>query len=330
MAKKYKLTQGGPEVQALLNKIDELKANIAPVSGETPTALESLSLEGVLYSVLTKAVNDLLNYYTKDETYTKDEVATAIANADKVFVATYGTTTCAEIEAALNAGKIVVMLYSNKVYFVTANNATNYLVFTSPSDDTIFNIRVNRSDSSYGNPFNLTYEQAARKKSTITGNESSDTYYPSTKAVADAIEAGKQVFWAEYGTTTLNEITAAMNDGKAVMCLRQEALYCVSKLESTYCYFTCVNRTVSQFLLLNGQTSWSAGLVTLQTTGNLSQSVETDKESTTKYPSVKAVADAISNLAQSLTDSAKKIWAGTAAEYDLLTPSNDTIYFIKP
>lgn len=38
----------------------------------------------------------------------------------------------------------------------------------------------------------------------------------------------------------------------------------------------------------------------------------------------------VSNLAQSLTASSKKIWAGTAAEYALLTPSNDTIYFIKP
>ena len=38
----------------------------------------------------------------------------------------------------------------------------------------------------------------------------------------------------------------------------------------------------------------------------------------------------VSNLAQSLTASSKKIWAGTAAEYALLTPSDDTIYFIKP
>lgn len=38
----------------------------------------------------------------------------------------------------------------------------------------------------------------------------------------------------------------------------------------------------------------------------------------------------VSNLAQSLTASAKKIWGGTAAEYALLTPSNDTVYFIKP
>lgn len=89
-------------------------------------------------------------------------------------------------------------------------------------------------------------------------------------------------------------------------------------------------------------------------TSNKSQSVETDKTSTTKYPSVKAVADAlepkyekpqsgipasdlatgvvpdVSNLTQSLTASAKKIWGGTAAEYALLTPDNDTIYFIKP
>lgn len=114
MAKKYKLTQDGPEVQALLNKIDELKANIAPVSGETPTALESLSLEGVLYSVLTKAVNDLLNYYTKDETYTKEEVADAISNLVQSLTAS-----------------------SKKIW---AGTAEEYALLT-PSNDTVYFIK---------------------------------------------------------------------------------------------------------------------------------------------------------------------------------------------
>lgn len=32
---------------------------------------------------------------------------------------------------------------------------------------------------------------------------------------------------------------------------------------------------------------------------------------------------------QYLTALGKKVWVGTQAEYDLLTPANDTIYFIK-
>ena len=79
MAKKYQLRQFGEEVQALLDKVEGLKANKTPEQGATPTALETLALEGVLYSVVTKAVSDLVNYYTKSETYTKAEVNSMVA-----------------------------------------------------------------------------------------------------------------------------------------------------------------------------------------------------------------------------------------------------------
>lgn len=52
-----------------------------------------------------------------------------------------------------------------------------------------------------------------------------------------------------------------------------------------------------------------------------------NESNTTKYPNAKAVADF---AVQALTASGKKIWAGTQSEYNLLTPANDTIYFIVP
>ena len=79
MAKKYKLTQDGPEVQALLNKIDGIRANQTPGQGEEPIQMENLSIDGVLYAFLTTAVSNLLHYYTKSETYTKAEVDSMVA-----------------------------------------------------------------------------------------------------------------------------------------------------------------------------------------------------------------------------------------------------------
>lgn len=58
----------------------------------------------------------------------------------------------------------------------------------------------------------------------------------------------------------------------------------------------------------------------------ISTDISTDAASDAKTASPKAVAD---YAVQSLTSGGKKIWAGTQAEYDLLTPSNDTLYFIK-
>lgn len=79
MAKKYQLTQDGPEVQALLNKIDGIRANQTPGQGVEPIQMENLSLGGVLYAFLTSAVSNLLYYYTKSETYSKSEVDALVA-----------------------------------------------------------------------------------------------------------------------------------------------------------------------------------------------------------------------------------------------------------
>lgn len=135
-----------------------------------------------------------------------------------------------------------------------------------------------------------------------------------------------EIFWAVYGTTTLAEITTAYNAGKVVCCNRGGATYVLSALQSTYCYFGSLNRTTAQFILLSG-TSWSAGQSMLEQTGNKVNTIIGNESDTGKFPSTKAVADF---AVQALTASGKKIWAGTQADYALITPANDTVYFIIP
>ena len=401
MAKKYKLTQDGPEVQALLNKIDELKANTAPVSGETPTALESLSLDGVLYSVLTKAVNDLLNYYTKDDTYTKDEVATALANAlaglhdvkytaqsltdsqklqartnigataPEVFWATYAVTTAAEIDQAVAGGKAVACYRDGSCYWYAGKDGSYYWFFNIYAS-TIRRIYIYNGSWSLG-WFNA--QVTSNLSQSVETDQASTTKYPSTKAVADAITAAKEVFVATYGTTTYAEIVAAYNANKIVMCFRDNGInYRLNYVTSEVCKFVGQNaltfhtidvssanvwrtsspsaENVSNRVTSFGQTPadskypseklvWdelkvrpvmdstsqeTVPSLNLENTANKSQDVQTDRESTTKYPSVKAVFDLVGKWG---VVSQTQTWTGSnATGYDY-TMSN-LVYGLIP
>jgi len=83
-----------------------------------------------------------------------------------------------------------------------------------------------------------------------------------------------------------------------------------------------------QDVTLGGTSVLSGGTAVLPaypTVPTISTSVATDAASDVKTASPKAVAD---YAVQSLTTGGKKIWCGTQAEYDLLTPDANTLYFI--
>lgn len=64
----------------------------------------------------------------------------------------------------------------------------------------------------------------------------------------------------------------------------------------------------------------------------ISTDISTDAASDEKTASPKAVVTYIPAVAPMLAQGMAgiKLWVGTAAEYALLTPSNDTVYIIKP
>lgn len=105
-----------------------------------------------------------------------------------------------------------------------------------------------------------------------------------------------EVFWATYNVTTVAEIDAAIVAGMAVMCKYNEHIYRLEDYRTNQpLYFSAnVSSQVRSYLLLNrSNNSWSNSSITAELSSFKSQSVETDKESTTKYPSTKAVADAL-------------------------------------
>lgn len=107
-----------------------------------------------------------------------------------------------------------------------------------------------------------------------------------------------EIFWAEYGVTTAADIDQAIADGKAVFCNFNNRQYPLGLPQSgNYITFGLIYGGLSYYLLLNRTNNfWMQGSNSLENTANRSQSIETDRTSTTKYPSVKAVADALGKL----------------------------------
>lgn len=128
-----------------------------------------------------------------------------------------------------------------------------------------------------------------------TAYQKPSTGIPATD-LAQGVIPPAEVFWAVYGVTTAAEIDAAVAAGKVVIARYVGQDYLLSKHASGDSYYYFGNILGSSFCWLRLQVSnntWVAGVQGGEVVSNKSQSVETDKTSTTKYPSTKAVADAL-------------------------------------
>ena len=137
-----------------------------------------------------------------------------------------------------------------------------------------------------------------------------------------------EIFWATYGTTTASEIDAALAAGKVVMCKFQSYEYILQRTTTGHYYLFSLSDGQIRYLDINRSTdAWSSVENGVEFAARKAQTLTGNETNESKYPSTKAVADFV---VQALTASGKKIWAGTQAEYDSLTPGSDTIYFIIP
>lgn len=106
--------------------------------------------------------------------------------SSEVFCATYNSTTAAEIGNAYSAGKLVVCVYSNRVYTLSEKDATYYYF------DSIYRlsdkwIRCKIADDSWGTGSDSA--QNANNKVTSISASSTNSQYPSAKAVYDFVKA---------------------------------------------------------------------------------------------------------------------------------------------
>lgn len=106
------------------------------------------------------------------------------ATAPEVFWAEYGVATYQQINDAINAKKLVLVLYGASVYVLTAIQASS-IVFSCAQSFYLYRVSVNNNDVWSSNSY--TMEVTANRVNTISGNETATDKYPSAKAVYDAV-----------------------------------------------------------------------------------------------------------------------------------------------
>ena len=155
---------------------------------------------------------------TPDNTHYPSEklVKDSIDGVDKVFVATYGSTTYQQIVDAYNAGKSVFCVCASVPGILT-------LSYVTPSQVGFFKVYSPYyyfANCMYnGSTWNLStsvLEVGANKKTSVSDNASSDTYYPTTKAVADYVHQETAKWGVVSQTINKNYIGGLVQNGVTV------------------------------------------------------------------------------------------------------------------
>lgn len=115
--------------------------------------------------------------------------------SDGIFIATYGTTTNAEIKAANDAGKAVFVKRATMVaplVYIFGDSSAVFSMFQAQANGTYaFSCQADTWSQTI-----VTFENTANKVTSLSA-ASTDTQYPSAKAVYDAIAAEITGTWEE-------------------------------------------------------------------------------------------------------------------------------------
>lgn len=309
----------------------DLESGVQTLLGKANTALQPAALEPIteLIPEQASAQNQLA-----DKNFVNSSVATNTAN----YISDNGQpfTSVADLEA-----------YSGTL----TNNDYAFVVGTDTAGNTTYTrYKYNATTQTWAaeyvlNNSSFTAEQWAAISSGITAllvQKLSDlpteviTYVTQTLTDAQKQQArtnigatAPEVFIATYGTTTATDIATALAANKIIITTEGTYVYFYVGADASYHYFSCTYSGVKYRIAKCKKTDnvWSLATYDLQIVGNKADSIIGNESNTTKYPNTKAVADF---AVQALTAFGKKVWGGSQADYDLLTPANDTIYFIIP
>lgn len=200
------------------------------------------------------------------------DLASGVIPEAEVFWAIYGTTTNAEIEAAHQAGKIVMCLYnSSYVLCLTYRPSANRHRFSAvTSGGSLFWAACENNSWTHGSeilaPANSPYLTGTPKAPTAASGTNT-TQIATTAFVQQALASSGSVdgvFWATYGTTTYAELNAAYEAGKILACKRVDPYGVTNQIftfvertpyDNTF-RFACVCPTGIYYLTCNSAT-WS-------------------------------------------------------------------------
>lgn len=212
----------------------------------------------------------------KSSVYTKQQVDTALSQ--KANTADIPTKTSdLQNDSGFVTGQEVSQTYETKVDATAKETALQTAI--NGKQDKINDLQTIRDGAAAG---------ATAYQKPSTGIPASD--------LAQGVIPPAEVFWAVYGVTTAAEIDAAVAAGKAVMVNKDNFTFILVSWNpnvATIGFLSGYSTAARYALLYRSDNHWVVSSYTIENQGNKSQSVETDKTSTTKYPSTKAVADAL-------------------------------------
>lgn len=132
------------------------------------------------------------------------------------------------------------------------------------------------------------------KKTTLTGNETSNEYYPTTKAVADALSGKAPLSTAYTFDNTTTTVTFNENNPKIIYLnatVDDEKGIVLTSADNTVQYFFGVSKSV-KVRNKNGASTYTPWELALEKVGNKKNIINsTNLSSTEFYPSIKAVVD---------------------------------------
>ena len=194
---------------------EEYVLNNSSFTAEQWAAISS-GITALLVQKLTDLPTEVITYVS--QTLTEAQKAQARQNigatAPEIFWATYGTTTVAEIDAAVTAGKQVLIFDGGWVYAYAGKDTGYHYFFAIVGNITYRRIRVQISTGGWTSHA-ISVQGTANRVQTIAGNETDEAKYPSTKAVADALGKwgviSQTQAWAnDYGSYTISNVVRGL------------------------------------------------------------------------------------------------------------------------
>lgn len=286
-----------------ITKLETSSTSTSTSTALTPSSLNSFALNTVsglpVYSSSnTYAIGDKVRYgnsmyecntaITTAESW-HSEKWTALPSLleqienNNVFVASYGTTTSAQLEAAYQAGKFIYCIYSTRVYWMAYRySATNHQFVTWYSN-TRYSISCSNgtwSATVSSTAFAPLYSPDLTGVPTApTANLGTNTtQIATTEFVQTAVQSsgGAGTFIAIYGTTTNAQLLNAYNSNQNIILRYKDPdyqnIYYIAQLQRTGIgslnnwYFSCIVGTTLYTFTLSTSGTWSVTPHTITTT----------------------------------------------------------------
>jgi len=156
------------------------------------------------------------------KTYGWERVNIQPADTDSgSFVATYGTTTYNEITAALNLGKQCYCDYNGRRYYYTCIDNNSHC-FVSNFRMTHKMIYVYKYDDTWTSGDDTWMETTSNKTTTVTAS-STNTQYPSAKAVYDLTDASYPLVRTTVENNKVNHLVANTDSSNNIVSYQKQA-----------------------------------------------------------------------------------------------------------